>query len=199
MLSPLYSALVQGAGGFGERLLQHPMVLAAGILIGVAAGLAAGLIVARARHGGEHASAPPPHSATQDPKTQNHLQTLAMAEVEKQLNTSPEGLTQAEAERRLLQYGPNELPEKTTNALLNFLRYFWGPIPWMIEAAVVLSGIVRHWPDCLIILALLFANAIIGYWEERQAGNAIEALKARLAINARVRRDGEWVTPPARQ
>jgi H+-transporting ATPase len=69
----------------------------------------------------------------------------------------------------------------------------------MIEVAVILSGAVRHWPDFCIILVLLFANAVIGYWEEREAGNAIDALKARLAIKARVKRDGKWVTPPAKQ
>ena len=68
----------------------------------------------------------------------------------------------------------------------------------MIEVAVVLSGVVRHWPDFFIILVLLLANAIIGFWEERQAGNAIDALKARLAIKARVKRDGQWITPPAK-
>ena len=68
----------------------------------------------------------------------------------------------------------------------------------MIEVAVVLSAIVRHWPDFFIILVLLLANATIGFWEEREAGNAIEALKARLAIKARVKRDGKWITPPAK-
>ena len=69
----------------------------------------------------------------------------------------------------------------------------------MIEVAVVLSGIVRHWPDFFIILLLLVANATIGFWEEHQAGNAIDALKARLAIKARVKRDGKWITPAARE
>ncbi|MEP6839636.1 MAG: cation-transporting P-type ATPase, partial [Bradyrhizobium sp.] len=127
------------------------------------------------------------------------LKTLPLAEVEKQLASSPDGLTQAEAQKRLTQYGPNELEEKKKNELLKLLGYFWGPIPWMIEVAVVLSGIVRHWPDFFIILLLLVANAAVGFWEERQAGNAIEALKARLAIKARVKRDGKWITPPARE
>ena len=127
------------------------------------------------------------------------LKSLPLAEVEKRLGASPDGLTQAEAAKRLAQYGPNEIEEKKTNALLKFLSYFWGPIPWMIETAVVLSGVVRHWPDFFIILLLLVANATIGFWEERQAGNAIEALKAKLAIKARVKRDGKWVTPPAKE
>jgi H+-transporting ATPase len=121
-----------------------------------------------------------------------------MAEVEKKLNSSPDGLTQAEAEKRLTQYGPNEIEEKKTNLLLKFLSYFWGPIPWMIEAAVILSGVVGHWPDFFIILVLLVSNAGVGFWEEKEAGNAIEALKAKLAIKARVKRDGKWVNPAAR-
>ena len=127
------------------------------------------------------------------------LKSRPMAEVEKELGYSPGGLTQAEAAKRLAQYGPNEIAEHKTNPLLKFLRYFWGPIPWMIEIAVILSGAVGHWPDFFIILLLLVANGVVGYTEERQAGNAIEALKAKLAINARVTRDGAWVTSPARE
>jgi H+-transporting ATPase len=133
------------------------------------------------------------------PAPKDDLKTLPMAEVEKKLNSSPDGLTDAEAKKRLTQYGPNEIEEKKTNPLLKFLSYFWGPIPWMIEVAVILSGVVRHWPDFFIILLLLFANAVVGFWEERQAGNAIDALKAKLAIKARVKRDGKWINPPARE
>jgi len=133
------------------------------------------------------------------PNPKDDLKTLPLAEVEKKLGSSPDGLTQAEAQKRLTQYGPNELIEKKTNLLLKFLSYFWGPIPWMIEVAVILSGLVRHWPDFFIILLLLAANAVVGFWEERQAGNAIEALKAKLAIKARVKRDGKWLNPPARE
>ena len=82
---------------------------------------------------------------------------------------------------------------------LKFLTYFWGPIPWMIEIAVILSAIARHWPGFAIILLLLLTNAVVGFWEEYQAGNAIAALKATLAIKARVKRDGKWVNPPARE
>ena len=133
------------------------------------------------------------------PVGNDDLQTLPLAEVEKKLGSSPDGLTQAEAQKRLTQYGPNEIAEKKTNEILKFLSYFWGPIPWMIEAAVILSAAARHWPDFGIILLLLLANAMVGFWEEHQAGNAIAALKATLAIKARVKRDGKWVNPAARE
>ena len=127
------------------------------------------------------------------------LKSLPLPELERKLGSSPDGLTQAEATKRLAQYGPNEIEEKKSNPFLKFLTYFWGPIPWMIEAAVILSAVARHWPDFGIILLLLLANAVVGFWEERQAGSAIEALKARLAIKARVKRDGKWVNPAARE
>ncbi len=127
------------------------------------------------------------------------LKSLPLPEVEKRLGSSPEGLTQAEAQERLARYGPNEIEEKKENPLLKLLTYFWGPIPWMIEAAVILSGVLRHWPDFFIILLLLVANAMVGFWEEHQAGKAIDALKAQLAVKCRVRRDGKWVTPASRE
>ncbi len=127
------------------------------------------------------------------------FKSAPMPEVETELGYCPDGLSTAEATRRLAQYGPNEIAEHKTNPLLKFLSYFWGPIPWMIEIAVILSGAVGHWPDFFIILLLLVANGVVGYTEERQAGNAIEALKAKLAINARVKRDDAWVTAPARE
>lgn len=127
------------------------------------------------------------------------LKSLTLPEVEKILVSSPDGLSQAEAQKRLTQYGPNEIEVKKINPFLKFLAYFWGPIPWMIEAAVILSAAARHWPDFAIILLLLLANAVVGFWEEHQAGNAIAALKANLAIKARVLRDGKWTTPEARE
>jgi H+-transporting ATPase len=133
------------------------------------------------------------------PKAKSDLQSMPMAELQAKLESSPDGLTQAEAAKRLAQYGPNEIEEKKDNPFLKFLTYLWGPIPWMIEAAVVLSALAQHWPDFGIILVLLLANAVVGFWEEHQAGNAIAALKAKLAVEARVRRDGKWVTPPVRE
>jgi H+-transporting ATPase len=131
------------------------------------------------------------------PTSKDDLKAIPMADLQAKLQSSPNGLTQAEATKRLTQYGPNEIAEKKTNEFLKFLSYFWGPIPWMIEAAVILSGVVRHWMDFFIILLLLASNAVVGFWEEHQAGNAIAALKKRLAVNARVKRDGKWSTAKA--
>jgi H+-transporting ATPase len=142
---------------------------------------------------------PPIDPAKPQPAANDDMKTLPIAEVQKRLGSSPDGLTQTEAAKRLAKDGPNEITEKKTNAFLKFLTYFWGPIPWMIEAAVILSGIVKHWPDFFIILVLLMSNAVVAFWEEREAGNAIAALKAKLATKTRVKRDGKWVTPPARE
>ncbi|MGA7856555.1 MAG: cation-transporting P-type ATPase, partial [Terracidiphilus sp.] len=131
------------------------------------------------------------------PDSKDDLKSLPMPELQKKLGSTPDGLSQAEAEKRLTQYGPNEITEKKTNQLLKFLSYFWGPIPWMIEGAVILSALVQHWLDFFIILLLLCSNAVVGFWEEHQAGNAIAALKARLAILAKVKRDGKWQNPKA--
>jgi H+-transporting ATPase len=113
--------------------------------------------------------------------------------------TVKKGLSDDEARRRLEQYGYNELEEKKVNPILKFFSYFWGPIPWMIEVAAILSAAVKHWTDFSIILVLLVGNAVVGFWEEFQAGNAIAALKKKLALTAKVRRGGKWQEIPARQ
>jgi H+-transporting ATPase len=133
----------------------------------------------------------------EQPKSKDDLKSIPMADLQAKLQSSPKGLTQAEAAKRLAQNGPNALKEVKVNAFLKFLSYFWGPIPWMIEASVILSGVVRHWLDFIIISVLLFSNAVVGFWEEHQAGNAIAALKAKLANDARALRDGKWATPKA--
>ncbi len=109
-----------------------------------------------------------------------------------QLDSSPEGLETAQAQLRLAHFGRNALEEKKPHPLLKFLSYFWGPIPWMIEVAVILSGLARHWADFVIIISLLIFNAVIGFWQEHKAANALEALKNQLALMGRVRRDNRW-------
>ena len=109
------------------------------------------------------------------------------------------GLPPEEVEKRFQTYGPNEIPEKKVNPLRKFIGYFWGPIPWMIEVAAVLSLIILHYEDFAIILTLLIVNAVVGFWQEKKADNAIELLKKRLSPKARVLRGGTWQEIPSRE
>ena len=86
------------------------------------------------------------------------------------MGASPDGLSQAEAEKRLAQYGPNEIEEQKANALLKFLSYFWGPIPWMIEVAAILSALVKHWGDLAIIP--VSAGCAMRWWASGQEHEA---------------------------
>jgi len=124
-------------------------------------------------------------------KTATALETPLAKSFEK-LGASPKGLSTSEAKKRLAEYGDNAITEKKVNPLLKFLGYFWGPIPWMIEVAAVLSMLVRHWADFIIIIVLLVFNGLVGFWQEYQAGNAVEALKKKLALKCRSLRDGHW-------
>lgn len=132
-------------------------------------------------------------------KAEKELGGLPASELMKRLNTTPDGLSQAEAQSRLSQYGYNELTEERVNPFLKFLSYFKGPIPGMIIAAAVISGVLHHWPDLGVILGLLFMNAIVGFREEYQADTTIAALKEKLAVEAKVKRDGNWTVVPARE
>ena len=115
------------------------------------------------------------------------------------LQSDLKGLSDKNAQARLIFYGPNTIQDKRKNPLLKFLSYFWGPIAWMIEAAAVLSAIVHQTDDLIIILVLLVFNAVVGFWQEYQAGNAIEQLKKQLALKSRVCRDGYWYELDAKQ
>ena len=107
-------------------------------------------------------------------------------------NDLSSGLSEAEAARRLQQFGPNAIEEKHTHPLLRFLSFLWGPIPWMIEVAAILSASVQRWDDFAIIATMLLLNAGVGFWEEFKADNAITALKQSLALKAHVLREGKW-------
>jgi len=102
------------------------------------------------------------------------------------------GLTSAEAGSRLARYGINGIVEKKDSQLGRLLRYFTGSIAYMIEAAAVISALLGRWSDFAIITTLLFFNAIIGFWQDHKAANALAALKKGLAPQADVLRDGKW-------
>ncbi len=128
------------------------------------------------------------------------VKKLSPEEILRRLGVNKEtGLSTEEAKRRLKIVGPNEIPEKKVHPVIKFLSYFWGPIPWMIEAAAILSAIIHHWADFWIIIAMLLINGILGFWQEHKAENILEYLKQKLSQTARVLRDGEWKIIPARE
>ena len=107
------------------------------------------------------------------------------------------GLSTTEAKKRLEQYGLNALVEKKKSLWEKFGKFFWGPMPWMIESAALMSIIVNDWLDFYIIMALLLFNAGLGFWHEHQAENALDALKSALAQEAQAMRDSSWQTVQA--
>ncbi len=131
---------------------------------------------------------------SQDPYTLSakEAETISQEELLKKLQSSEKGLSSKEAEERLAICGSNALKEKKRNVLLQFLKYFWGPIPWMIEIAAILSIVAYDFNDFIIIMVLLLFNTCIGFFEEYKAGNALEALKKHLALRSHVLRDEAW-------
>ena len=104
------------------------------------------------------------------------------------------GLSSAEAQQRLAKYGPNALVEKEVSLARKILGHFTGPIAYMIEAAAIVSAVIGHWDDFVIITALLLFNAALELWQDRKASNALAALKKGLAPEATAMRDGKWQT-----
>jgi H+-transporting ATPase len=113
--------------------------------------------------------------------------------------TDLEGLTSAEVQARQKDFGFNEILEKRKHPLLKLLSLFYGPIPFMIEAAAILSLVVQHYTDFFIIIALLLMNVVVSFWHDSKADNAIEMLKQKLAPQARAKRDAQWKIIPARE
>lgn len=118
--------------------------------------------------------------------------------------TSKNGLSSEEAARRIEKFGPNKLEQKEQNPFLQFLSFMWNPLSWVMESAAIVSIAVANgegkppdYPDFIGIVILLLANSLIGFYEERQAGNAVKALMESLAPECKVKRDGEWKTMEA--
>ncbi len=122
------------------------------------------------------------------------------ADTLKALDASVErGLSEDEAAKRLAQYGYNEIREKEEPLWHRIFRRFWGPIPWMIEIAAILSALVRKWDDFIIIAVMLLVNAGLDFFQEHRALNALKALKQRMTAETIVLRGGEFKTMPSRE
>ena len=127
-----------------------------------------------------------PASAPVDNKERERLA------VEKAQETGPDGLSSETYAARFEEYGPNVLEEVKKNECLVFLSYFWGPMPIMIWVATLIVTLEKDYDDMAVLLTLQAVNGVVGYFEERSAGDAIAALKKSLAPKANVKRDGKW-------
>ena len=116
------------------------------------------------------------------------------------LKVNPDtGLTHAEVDTRRKENGYNEVAEKKGHPVLKFLKKFWGISAWMLELIMVLSAVLGNYSDLVVVGALLVINAVLGFMQERRAAGVVEALRKRLQVNARVRRDSSWQVIPARE
>ena len=112
------------------------------------------------------------------------------------LHVNPDtGLTHAEVDVRRKENGYNEVAEKKGHPVLRFLRKFWGISAWMLELIMLLSAVLRNYSDLVVVGALLVINAVLSFMQERRAAGVIEALRKRLQVSARVRRDSSWRRP----
>jgi H+-transporting ATPase len=137
-------------------------------------------------------------SADLPSKNTSEYKAISIEETLVQLNSSVNGITGSEAARRLQIFGINEIVEKKKNPLIEFLLRYWGPMPWLLELAIILSIILKHYLEAGIIFALLTINTVIGQVQWHSSQRALAALKKRLAIRARVLRDGKWLNIDAR-
>jgi H+-transporting ATPase len=131
---------------------------------------------------------------TDDYARQHAGQTLAALDVD-----AARGLSVAEARQRLARYGYNEIEEREEPLWHRVFRRFWGPIPWMIELAALLSAVVQKWEDFAIIAVMLLVNAGLDFFQEHRALNALKALRQHLTAEIIVLRDGVFTTLPARE
>jgi H+-transporting ATPase len=142
-------------------------------------------------------------SATREPKqleTQTSLFTTGAApaiSADTPNVVSKAGLTSDEASRRLAKSGPNSMPDTSAHPMRMAMEKFWAPVPWMLEAAIVVELALGKYVEAGIIAFLLAFNAALGLFQESRAQATLAALKSRLALTASVKRDGAWKTVPA--
>ncbi|MGB9727974.1 MAG: plasma-membrane proton-efflux P-type ATPase [Nitrososphaeria archaeon] len=132
-------------------------------------------------------------------KSTSEYRNLSIDDAMKLLDTTKNGLSEAEAGKRLEVFGYNEVVEERKNPIVEFLLRFWGPMPWLLELAAVLSILLGHRLEGIIILILLTVNAVVGHWHTRGSQKAVELLKKKLAVKVKVIRDGKWMIKEARE
>ncbi len=113
--------------------------------------------------------------------------------------TTGAGLTTAQAREKLRQVGPNKVAEEKRRPLLAFVAKFWAPVPWMLEATIVLEILARKYDEGAIIGVLLVFNSVLSFLQENQSNRALALLRSRLSVRARALRDGQWQIVPAEE
>lgn len=132
-------------------------------------------------------------------KNTSEYKTMSLEEIVKYLETDAHGLSAEEAAKRIKKYGYNEIADVKVNPLLKFFKRYWGPMPWLLELAMVLTIILKHYSESIIIFTLLTANAIIGFLQSHNSQKAVKLLKNKLEVKAKVLRDGNWIFKEAKE
>src|ERR1035438_2338939 len=128
------------------------------------------------------------------------IATASVPDTLTSLHVNPDtGLTHEEVDVRRKENGYNEVDVKKGHPVLKFLRKFWGISAWMLELIIVLSAVLGKYSDLAVVSALLVINAVLSFMQERRAAGVVEALRKRLQVSARVRRDSNWQVVPARE
>ncbi|MEM3630401.1 MAG: cation-transporting P-type ATPase, partial [Nitrososphaerota archaeon] len=126
-------------------------------------------------------------------RSTSEFKPLSIEETFNILKTSMQGLTEAEAKNRIEKFGYNEIMEEKKNPFIDFFKRYWGPMPWLLELAIILSCILGHYLEAIIIFVLLTINVVIGFIHSHRSQKVLEFLKKRLAIKAKVLREGKWM------
>ncbi|MCC5806905.1 MAG: cation-transporting P-type ATPase [Opitutales bacterium] len=128
-----------------------------------------------------------------EPFSVSHPHALSGEETAQQLDSGPDGLTEAEVAKRLEAVGPNRLPAGVKVGLLKrFFKHFHDTLIYILIAAAVITAALGHWIDTVVIMAVVIINAVIGLIQEGKAEQALEGIRKMLSAHAQVRRGGEW-------
>ena len=109
----------------------------------------------------------------------------------------PSGLSSDEALSRLREFGPNSMPDASAHPIRGALGKFWAPVPWMLEAVILIELALHDYMEASVISVLLIFNAALSFFQESRAQATLTSLKSRLALTASVRRDGVWRNVPS--
>lgn len=132
-------------------------------------------------------------------KGTSEYKKMTVEDVKNELESKTSGLTTEEAKNRIKAFGYNDIEEAKKNKFLEFFKRYWGLMPWLLEFAIVLTAILKHYTESIIIFVLLTINAVIGYLQSQNSQNALELLKKKLEIKAKVLRDGKWILIEAKE